>query len=125
MGEREREREREMERRDEAADWRGWIPLEDEMAGKGRTDIVSGCESFITERELSRAERGELGIFDVVAGRYEYRKVSKGIPQGREADGGCDGIGKEAEEPRKPAAGRDDAAHAAAPGTQPATLRNC
>lgn len=62
------------------------------MAGKGRADIVSGCESFITERELSQAERGELGIFDVVAGRYEYRKVSKGIPQGRAADGGCDGI---------------------------------
>lgn len=62
------------------------------MAGKGRADIVSGCESFITERELSRAERGELGIFDVVAGRYEYRKVSKGIPQGREANGSCDGI---------------------------------
>lgn len=51
-----------------------------EEKGDGRSDIVSGCESFITERELSRAERGELGIFDVVAGRYEYRKVSKGIP---------------------------------------------
>lgn len=88
------------------------------MAGKGRADIVSGCESFITERELSRAERGELGIFDVVAGRYEYRKVSKGIPQGREADGGCDGRSREGEARRKPAAGRDDAAHAAVPGTQ-------
>lgn len=81
-----------METRNEGAYWKGWIPGEDEMAGKGWADIVSGCESFITERELSQAERSELGIFDVVAGRYEYRKVSKGIPQGREADGGCDGI---------------------------------
>lgn len=47
-----KEREREVERRDEKADWRGWILQEDEMAGKGRADIVSGCESFITEREL-------------------------------------------------------------------------
>jgi len=73
-------------------DTRKWILGEDEMVGKERADIVSGCESFITERELSQAERGELGIFDVVAGRYEYRKVSKGIPQGREEAGGCDGI---------------------------------
>lgn len=32
------------------------------------------------------AERGEVGIFDVVASRYEYRKVPKGIPRRGEAD---------------------------------------
>jgi len=98
------------------------------VAGKGRqrrrrrADIVSGCESFITERELSRAEWSELGIFDVVAGRYEYRKVSKGIQQslrveraqglrGARRNGGCDGGMM--------------LPHAAAIGTRAATLRNC
>lgn len=52
----------------------GWI--------RWKADIISGCESFITERRNSWAERGEVGIFDVVASRYEYRKVPKGIPWG-------------------------------------------
>jgi len=91
-------------------------------AAVAAADIVSGCESFITERELSRAERGELGIFDVVAGRYEYRKVSKGIQRSlrMERAQGLRRVGRNG--------GRDGGMmllHAAAIGTRAATLRNC